>query len=47
MPVAVERAKAYVTMAIRHALSMGKGYGPTNHFYDVYRNGLTNGAEIE
>lgn len=47
MPAAVERAKAYVTMAIRHALAIGKGHGPTNHFYDVYVNGLTNGAEIE
>ena len=36
MPAAVERAKAYVTMAIRHALAIGKGHGPTNHFYDVY-----------
>ena len=47
MPAAVERAKAYVTMAIRHALAIGKGHGPTNHFYDVYVNGQTNGAEIE
>jgi hydroxymethylpyrimidine/phosphomethylpyrimidine kinase len=38
---AVEGAKAYVTMAIEHALSLGKGCGPTHHFYDLYHNGLT------
>ena len=37
---AVEEAKAYVTMAIEHALSLGKGCGPTNHFYNLYKNGL-------
>ena len=37
---AVERAKAYVTTAIAHALDIGKGNGPTHHFYDLYRNGL-------
>lgn len=41
---AVKAAKQYVTMAIRHSLSIGKGHGPTNHFYDVYRKGL--GREI-
>jgi hydroxymethylpyrimidine/phosphomethylpyrimidine kinase len=40
MPQAVERAKAYVTTAIEHALPIGKGNGPTHHFYDLYRNGL-------
>ncbi len=30
---AVERAKRYVTGAIEHALRIGKGHGPTNHFY--------------
>lgn len=39
-PKAVERAKAYVTTAIAHALELGKGNGPTHHFYDLYRNGL-------
>jgi len=38
---AVEEAKAYVTMAIEHALSLGKGCGPTHHFYGLYNNGLT------
>ncbi|MEM1041354.1 MAG: bifunctional hydroxymethylpyrimidine kinase/phosphomethylpyrimidine kinase [Bacteroidota bacterium] len=30
---AVERAKAYVTEAIRHGLPIGGGHGPTNHFF--------------
>ncbi len=30
---AIERAKAYVTEAIRHALPIGGGRGPTAHFY--------------
>ncbi len=37
---AVEEAKAYVTMAIEHALSLGGGCGPTHHFYEIYKNGL-------
>lgn len=37
---AVEMAKAYVTMAISHSLSIGKGYGPTHHFYELYKYGL-------
>lgn len=40
VPQAVEQAKQYVTTAIEHALSIGKGNGPTHHFYDLYRNGL-------
>lgn len=40
MQDAVGRAKAYVTTAIRHALPIGRGNGPTHHFYDLYRNGL-------
>ena len=38
---AVRRGKAYVTTAIRHSLALGKGCGPTHHFYDVYRCGLS------
>jgi hydroxymethylpyrimidine/phosphomethylpyrimidine kinase len=34
---AVTDAKTYITGAIRHALPIGKGYGPTNHFFDLYR----------
>lgn len=30
---AVRRAKQYVTEAIRHALPLGSGHGPTHHFY--------------
>ncbi len=39
LPQAVEAAKAYVTTAIEHALPIGKGHGPTNHFYTLYKNG--------
>lgn len=37
MPLAVEKAKEYITTAIEHSLDIGKGHGPTNHFYDLYR----------
>ena len=30
---AIQNAKVYITEAIRHGLSIGKGHGPTNHFY--------------
>ena len=33
---AVALAKAYITGAIEHALPMGKGHGPTHHFFDLY-----------
>lgn len=33
LPVAIERAKTYVTRAIGHGLAIGKGHGPTHHFY--------------
>jgi len=36
---AVGRAKEYVTTAIRHSLSIGKGNGPTHHFYELYKIG--------
>jgi hydroxymethylpyrimidine/phosphomethylpyrimidine kinase len=35
LPPAVERAKRYVTGAIRHALPVGQGRGPTNHFFHL------------
>ena len=38
---AVAQAKTYVTMAIEHSLSIGKGCGPTNHFYNLYKYGLS------
>jgi hydroxymethylpyrimidine/phosphomethylpyrimidine kinase len=44
-PEAVAAAKKYVTTAIRHALAIGKGCGPTHHFYDLYQHGLQKGLE--
>jgi hydroxymethylpyrimidine/phosphomethylpyrimidine kinase len=40
MRQAIAKSKEYVTTAIRHSLSIGKGHGPTHHFYDLYKNGL-------
>lgn len=38
---AVQGAKVYITGAIRNALNIGKGHGPTHHFFDLYaRAGL-------
>lgn len=37
---AVQRAKDYVTMAIVNSFDIGKGYGPTNHFWHLYQYGL-------
>lgn len=37
---AVKKAKTYVTMAIEHSLNIGKGCGPTHHFYHLYKYGL-------
>lgn len=37
---AAGQAKAYVTMAIAHSLDIGKGCGPTHHFYGLYKHGL-------
>jgi hydroxymethylpyrimidine/phosphomethylpyrimidine kinase len=34
---AVSLAKDYITTAIRHSLCIGKGTGPTNHFYALYK----------
>ncbi len=33
---AVSQAKTYISGAIEHSLSIGKGYGPTHHFFDLY-----------
>jgi hydroxymethylpyrimidine/phosphomethylpyrimidine kinase len=33
---AVRGAKEYVSGAIAHSLAIGKGCGPTNHFFDLY-----------
>ncbi|MFZ1985016.1 MAG: bifunctional hydroxymethylpyrimidine kinase/phosphomethylpyrimidine kinase [Desulfatitalea sp.] len=46
LPEAVQRAKRYVTGAIAHGLTIGKGNGPTHHFYDLYaRAGMTTGCD--
>ncbi len=37
---AVKSAKNYVTVAIKHSLAIGKGNGPTHHFYELYQHGL-------
>jgi hydroxymethylpyrimidine/phosphomethylpyrimidine kinase len=37
LTIAVKKAKEYLTIAIAHSLAIGKGIGPTNHFYDLYR----------
>lgn len=44
---AVRAAKDYITMAIRHGFSLGKGVGPTHHFYELYRKAgmLKSGGE--
>jgi len=34
---AVKNAKDYVTMALRHALRIGKGQGPVGHFFPLLR----------
>ena len=34
---AVRKAKDYITIAISHSLEIGKGVGPTNHFYALYQ----------
>ncbi|MDR3561213.1 MAG: bifunctional hydroxymethylpyrimidine kinase/phosphomethylpyrimidine kinase [Negativicutes bacterium] len=37
MEEAVQEAKVYITTAIQHGFSLGKGVGPTHHFYELYR----------
>ncbi len=44
---AVQRAKEYVTTAIEHSLDIGRGHGPTHHFYELYKNGLTGNSDQE
>ena len=34
---AVKNAKAFITTAIEHSFAIGKGVGPTNHFYTLYK----------
>lgn len=35
---AVQKAKEYVTKAIEYSLDIGKGHGPTNHFYRFFND---------
>lgn len=44
IPQAIEQAKKYITTAIEHSLPIGKGNGPTHHFYNLYENGLFKGT---
>lgn len=39
---AVRLAKEYITGAIEHALPIGRGHGPTHHFYKFYQIGGLN-----
>jgi hydroxymethylpyrimidine/phosphomethylpyrimidine kinase len=41
LATAIERAKQYVTGAIRHALPFGRGHGPTNHFFHLDPDQIT------
>lgn len=34
---AVRKAKEYITGAIENSLSIGRGVGPTHHFYELYK----------
>lgn len=38
MEQAIERAKKYITAAIRNSLDIGQGPGPTNHFFKLWNN---------
>ncbi len=37
MEQAVKEGKRYITCAIKHGFKLGKGVGPTNHFYELYK----------
>ena len=37
MEEAVREGKRYITVAIEHGFDLGKGVGPTNHFYELYK----------
>jgi hydroxymethylpyrimidine/phosphomethylpyrimidine kinase len=50
LATAIERAKQYVTGAIRHALPFGRGHGPTNHFFylnaDQFTQAVQDGVRV-
>lgn len=35
---AVNEGKKYITVAIENGFKLGNGVGPTNHFYELYKN---------
>jgi hydroxymethylpyrimidine/phosphomethylpyrimidine kinase len=35
---AIAEAKRYITIAIENSFTLGKGVGPTHHFYTLYKN---------
>lgn len=37
MKTAIELSKKYITTAIEHSIELGKGVGPTHHFYELYK----------
>jgi len=39
VPEAVARAKEYINGAIAHSFPLGRGVGPTNHFYKFFKGG--------
>jgi len=46
LEAAVGRAKRYVTGAIRHALPLGHGRGPTNHFFHLDPEAALSTADV-
>jgi len=43
---AIDRAKCYVTGAIRHALALGHGRGPTGHFFHLDPEAALSEADV-
>jgi hydroxymethylpyrimidine/phosphomethylpyrimidine kinase len=37
LPEALRGAKAFISTAIEHSITLGAGPGPTNHFYSLYK----------
>lgn len=44
MEEAVREGKRYITVAIEHGFDLGRGVGPTNHFYELYQVKLDSGG---
>ncbi|MBI4639329.1 MAG: bifunctional hydroxymethylpyrimidine kinase/phosphomethylpyrimidine kinase [Candidatus Tectomicrobia bacterium] len=47
LKLAIEKAKAYVTRAIKESLAIGKGFGPVNHMAQLYRESARYAAIVE